>query len=367
MYEVRDGSHDRFARATSWLTGVALAGCMSLSAGCADSMIDPELEEAEALADEEAAEEAAGSLALPTVLASGQEFPADVEVDANDAYWINAVNFGLDPGLIRRTGKAGGGPVVDVEVGIQDIGAIRLDAERVYWAAGAAEEGVGGLWSRTKAGGPVVDLLADTRVFNFVLDGGSVVLASPDAGGRIAALPKSGGPVTVLADDLGPGLDNIPVVAVAGGRVFFSQSTFGTDCDGRVRFVPRSGGAAVTVADELCGLKGIEADNRSVFWTEFDSTAGVGRVVRLDAPFTGAPVVLATMLEPPLFLALDSSTVYFSAGGPEDVGKIRAVQKRGGGRRLLATDQTFPASIAIDKAHVYWTTILEGEVKRVPK
>jgi hypothetical protein len=93
----------------------------------------------------------------------------------------------------------------------------------------------------------------------------------------------------------------------------------------------------------------------------------VGRVVRLDAPFTGAPVVLATMLEAPLFLALDSDTVYFSAGGPEDVGKIRRVQKRGGGRRLLATDQTFPASIAIDKAHVYWTTILDGEVKRVPK
>lgn len=353
-----------FLRSSLCASSLALA----LAVGCAGQSLDPDLEREEALADEEAEQSDTDSLPTPTVIASGQEFPSDVEVDGSSAYWATAPNFGLDPGSVRRASKSGGGAVTEIQAGIPDIGGIEVDASRVYWSTGAAVEGVGGIQSEPKAGGEVVDVVAATRVFNFALQGSDIYFLSPDAGGRVLKVARTGGAVTTLAEDVGPGLDFIPFIAIGGGKAFFTQSTFEGVCDGRVRFVSLTGGALVTVAEGICGLRGIGADHRAVYWTEFDTTTSVGRVVKKEAPFTsGSPVVLATVTTQPFSLALDDASVYYTTGSPADVGQIRKVSKFGGGRRVLATDQLVPLFVNVDQSHVYWTTPFDGEVKRVPK
>jgi hypothetical protein len=301
------------------------------------------------------------------VLSTGQELPGDLEVDGDDLYWVNATNAGLDPGVVRSVGKRGGSPT-DVERGIQDVGEIELDAERIYWSAGAAVAGVGGIRSRPKAGGPIIDVVRDMRVFQLDLLGDDIVFASPDRGGRILRVPKAGGPITTLAEALGSGLDNTPLLAIAGGYIFFTQATLKVACDGRVRAVPQGGGPVTTIADGVCHLIGLEADERAVYWTEFDEGKRRGRLLARSAPFTGAATVLAEFPDQPLFLALDDDNVYCTSGrGKDPKGRIHRIPKAGGPARVLATDQLLPSSLALDATHVYWTTALDGEVKRIAR
>jgi hypothetical protein len=306
------------------------------------------------------------ALAVPTVLASGQEIPMDVAVDDTSVYWGNATDFGLGPIVIRSTPKAGGGPLTDVATGVIGLSDFSLDATRVFWGEGAAEPGVGGVRSTPKGGGALTDLLDDVRAFQLLLEGNNLYVASPDAGGRLLKLPKAGGATTTLAV-VGPGLSNTPALALGGDNLFFTQSTFDVECDGRVSYVPKVGGAAVSIADGICGLLSIKADAFAVYWAQWDEAAQVGKIVRKTAPFTiGAPTTLATLSTRPTYLAIDAFDVYYVAGGPADDGSVRRVSKFGGGRRTLATGQVLPLSIALDKHFVYWTTF-DGEVKRVAK
>ncbi len=367
--------HFRFG--ATFASGCLLGG---LAAGCADSPEGPAAGAAigdgaapeagaalEAGAAPEADDDAAlAALPAPTVLASGQEFPVELSVDAGAAYWVSATDFGLGPSAIRSTPKAGGGPVTDVLAGVPEVSALDVAGGRVFVGVGAAEPGVGGVQSAPAAGGPVADLLGGTRAFQVAIEGSTLYVASPDAGGRLLTLPASGGPAATLAE-VGPGLDNTPALALGGDKVFFTQSTFEVDCDGKVSFVPKAGGAPVAIAAGICGLLGMEADAHAVYWAQWDAATGVGKIVKKAAPFgAGTPVTLAELHARPTFLALDPLDVYYVTGVPGEDGRVRRVSKFGGRRRTLAAGQEFPTSVAVDKHHVYWTTF-DGGVKRVAK
>jgi hypothetical protein len=317
--------------------------------------------------DESVTADTAAVIVPPTVIASGQSAPLGVQVDATTAFWINSHLFTGDPADIVSTPKAGGGPVTLVEDKIPDLGLFELDADRIYWPQGGVDPGVGGIRSKPKTGGAPVTVVANRRVFALALSGPHIYFASPDGGGKILRVAKTGGAITTLASGVGPGLDNIPLVAVTSDKVFFTQATFGVECDGMVRFVPKTGGAIKNVAKDVCNLIGLAADATAVYWTEFDSAAQVGRVMKQNAPFTGQPIVLDTVAIQPFFLELSDTSVYYTAGTIGDAGVLAKLPKTGGTRQTLAVDQQFPTTPSLDGTHVYWTTVLDGEVKRVPK
>jgi hypothetical protein len=314
------------------------------------------------------AEDVAAVTVPPQLIAADQNAPLAVQVDSRNAYWVNSRVFEGEPGDIRSAPKVGGGPVRDFETKVLDIGFIALDDKRVYWTQGGADPGVGGIRSKAKIGGEAVDLVANRRVFAMALADTQIYFASPDNGGQILRVADSGGVLTVLASNVEPGLDNTPLVAIGGDKVFFTQSEFDVDCQGLVRYVPRTGGTVKNIAKEICGLLGLAADATAVYWTEFDSEAGVGRVMKSNAPFTGTPIVLDQLTIRPTFLAVDGGSLYYAAGGPGDSGVIVRIPKAGVGlRRTLAVEQQLPVSPTVDGTHVYWATLLDGEVKRAPK
>jgi hypothetical protein len=302
----------------------------------------------------------------PEVLATGQDLPLSVVVGATKVYWVNAPNFGEDPASILSTPKAGGAGGIVVESDIPNMGTLRLDSERLYWPMGAVEPGVGGVQSRRKGHGPVTDLVQNRRVFHIALAGDYIYLATPDDGGQIQRIAKTGGALTTLAKDVGPGLDNIPFIAVSGDRVVFSQSTFDDECDGRVRSVPVTGGPITTLDSGICNLFALVADGRSVYWAEYDSEINTGRVMRVKLDAGGGPTVLDTVAAQPMFLARDGHHVYYTTWDGAN-GEVRRVAKRSGASEALATEQLLPFSIDVDPTHVYWTTLFDGEVKRVAK
>lgn len=300
----------------------------------------------------------------PTVIATEQTVPVGVVVDAHNAYWVNAIGFGEEPGNIMATPKAGGGPVQLFQEQVAAIGFLMIDATRIYWSMGATEPGVGGIQAKAKTGGPPVDLVTGLRVFAAVLSDKDIFFASPDDGGKILRVKKTGGPITTLASNLGPGLDNVPTIALASNKVFFTQSTFGVECDGAVRFVPRTGGPVTNVAQNICHLIGLAADATAIYWSEFDSATETGRIMKMSAPYTGTPTVLDTVSIQPNLIAIDDAWVYYAATGD---GIVARVAKNGCQRQVLADEQQFPTSVAVDGTHAYWTTLLDGEVKRVAK
>jgi hypothetical protein len=315
------------------------------------------------VSDDVATDEAA--LAIPTVIASGQDTPLGVIADATTAYWVNAINFTADPYDIAATAKAGGQPVRVLESAIPNVGQLSQDESRLFWPVGAAEPNVGGLFSRPKASGPVTTLVANLRVFHAVPSGTVIYFISPDDGGFIGRVSKSGGPVTKLATNLGDGLDNIPILAVTRDRIVFTQSTFGVDCDGRVRSLPKSGGPVTTHASDICHLFYLGADTLFAFWTESNAETGVGRLMRLWLGGPAAPIELDTVAGQATFLATDLIAVYYQAALDDGTTALRRVTKFGDTAATIATDDTLAFSLALDDAFAYWTSPFTGDVKRV--
>lgn len=305
------------------------------------------------------------ALSTPIVIASGQDTPLGVIVDSTTAYWVNATNLGEGPTDLVSTKKSGGATVEVLVSAIASAGAPSQDALKLYWPAGATTPHEGGLFSRAKAGGAVTTLVPDLRVFSAAPSGSWVYFVSPDDGGFVGRVAKSGGPVTVLANDVGPGLDNIPVIGFAGDRVVFTQSTFGVECDGRVRSVPKTGGTVATHAADLCNLFHLRTDDDAAYWTETDSTAGTGRLRKLELTDGAMPVDLDTVDGQAMFVATDAFAVYYTAALPDGTSAIRRVGKHGHAGATIATDPGLAFSLAIDGAHAYWTSPFTGEVKRV--
>jgi hypothetical protein len=322
--------------------GSVCAGLLCSLASCVTSVEDDLL----------VAEDVAASIVPPHLIALGQNAPVAVQVDDNTAYWVNSRVFEGEPGDIRAAPKEGVG---------------RIRNKRIYWTQGGADPGIGGIRSKAKIGGAAVDVVANRRVFALAILDPRIYFASPDDGGQILRVEKTGGAITALASNVEPGLDNTPLVAIGGDNVFFTQSEFGVDCVGLVRSVPKNGGTVRNIAKDVCGLLGLAADATAVYWTDVDPEAGVGRVMKQNAPFSGTPIVLDTLTMRPTFLALDDTSVYYSAGAPGEAGIIAKVSKAGGLRRTLAVEQQFPVTPTVDGTHVYWSTLLDGEVKRVPK
>jgi hypothetical protein len=236
-----------------------------------------------------------------SVLASSQNRPLGIGVDATTLYWANS-----NGGEIMSLSLAGGSPptaLVTGEVGPQMIA---LDAANVYWAA------AGG-------GGPAQ----------------ASVRTSPKAAGAAHNVATNRGQVRDLTVDA----TDVYWTEPAASSVFkASIAAFGV---------------VTAVATNQAGAGGIALDAAHVYWANTaGGTAGMGAIMSV-AKLAGAPTAIVSNLTAPFLIAIDGTNVYWDE--QRAAGNIATAPLAGGSAATtVVAGQGFSNCIAVDATSVYW-------------
>lgn len=186
----------------------------------------------------------------PTSLATGQDEPGVIVVDANNAYWSTASS-------VWKVGLGGGAPVT-LTSGLQ-YQSLAVDATSLYVGAAGEVERV------PLAGGtPVVLAAMQRNVFTMVSDATSVYWTTANSDSVMKLTLADGHLVQLYSNPSG---------ACVYGIAIDATSVYFTVDDGTVRKVPLGGGPPVTLASCRSHPLAIAVDATSVYWTE---TAGDG-------------------------------------------------------------------------------------------
>ncbi len=115
--------------------------------------------------------------------------------------------------------------------------------------------------------------------------------------------------------------------------------------------------APITLASGLNNPQDIAVDSTSIYWTEAGASGAVKKV-----PINGGTVTtLASGLNYPTGIAVDSTSVYWA----EQSGTVKKVPINGGMVTTLASGMSTIWGMTVDSTNVYWTET--GTVKKVPK
>lgn len=285
---------------------------------------------------------AAGSV----VLASKQDKPWTIAIDANNVYWVNAGTLG---GLYKVP-KGGGATTPLYEGAVAAIESVGVDSTSVYFVLDDAIVAV------PIAGGPLRTVASATGI-----GGSGVAVANGDVYWVTSTEPlkpsqlwrvsvNGGTPAAVaLADELSP----------RGGAYFIAAAADGVYAGfhmGGVLRLPLDGAPPIYFPSRG-PTKGIASDTTNVYFAAADTLTAL--------PKGGGE---ATNLAPggnPMGVAVDETSVYFNDNTP--TGRVLKVQKAGGATAVIADQQGAPHAIAVDAASVYWNCIDEGTIKKSAK
>jgi len=165
-----------------------------------------------------------------------------------------------------------------------------------------------------------------------------------------------GGPVTLLAASPTSG-GSIGIVRLGSGRVYWARDPF------VIYSVAATGGAVQTVTSNLAFISDFVVDADNVYFSEEDS--GDIRRVPLDA---GTPVTISNGLRGSYnVLAQDATNLFLiNQVSAERIGKVD-----GETEFLipgpLAAEPSFPASIAVDQGHIFWTDPPSQQIQYLTK
>jgi hypothetical protein len=290
------------------------------------------------------------------LLASGQQQPTSLFVDATDVYWGSEA---FD-GAVMRLSKAGGTPTTLIDNQYQPAPVLVEDGY-IYWAAG------GGTFLRRLLNGTT------TEILNW---GDETLVEDADAfywgvGGRILERSRTTGDITTLAAGL-PQLE--PNLVLANSRIYCALE------DGKIVSLPISGGEQPVT--EVGGLSAggvfIATDGTSLYWV--DETA---RSVSSWPLGGGAVRKLADTGAEPAAIGVVDGFVYWANMAPcsldpftemidptKCIGNWPSLQKMpvaGGPITTIATGYLRILAIAFDDTYVYWADYDAGTISRAPK
>ncbi len=278
----------------------------------------------------------------PAVLASNQDFPSSIRVNAGSVDWTTW-SLGLS-GEMSSSGFAG-------------VTRASLDGSNASAVASAETyPGYGGSYSTYG------DIAVDATSVYWLYQGTST---NDYVDGAILRVSLDDGSMTTLASD-----QWLPsCIAVDANNVYWvgRDSTSGNSAQRCLSKVALTGGSTTTLVAGQSAVHAIAVDATSVYWT--NNVDGTVMKVALGG---GAPVALASGQAGPAEIAVDAASVYWTNS---DNGTVMKVPLGGGATTTLATGQPSPQGIAVDATSVYWTTAgtaeggyLDGSVmKLTPK
>ena len=180
---------------------------------------------------------------------------------------------------------------------------------------------------------------------------GAYVYWSDRGLGQIAKVPIQGGPVTVLVSNQ----SSYPI-AIDDDSVYWDTT------EGGVMKVSKLGGTPISLTGASWPGEvgfGLAVDATSVYWTDSYGGGFVKKVGRDGGTMT----TLASNLAQPDVLAVDPTSVYFTAYD----GTVTKTDLAGGTTVQLASGPEDTSGIAVDSANVYWTNYVAGTVMQIPR
>ena len=345
---------------------VAGADASSIDGGPTNSAIPPGGADAEADAR-------AGGTAI--VLASSQDSPFAITLDATSVYWTHlgplgggktAIRF---PGSVMKMPIAGGTPTTLAAGQVGPV-CIAVDATSVYWcdqgmcpSDGGACNGAG--MKVPLGGGAAVTLASVLRPDGIAVDSTNIYwtdqgsTAEPYAdstAGTVMQMPLDGGSAVTLASG-----QNWPsAIAVDGTNVYWTKSGGVDGTNGAVLTVPIGGGAVTALASNQILPLALGLRDETVYWANgCEDAARLGSIRKV--PKGGGPAVVLASGGVPGALAVGVRAAYWTDDS-YGIDGVFAVPLLGGVAASLPSGQNLAEGIAVDATNIYWTTY-EGAVK----
>jgi hypothetical protein len=278
----------------------------------------------------------------PAVLAQTGDGPYGMTIDATTIYWASHSSSSI--WACEKTGCPLGARKVATATGTTFF--VSSDATNVYFNSNS-----GDTMYRCAKGGcgtPTVLTTANAPTLSVVADG-VVYWSTNDGFVRSIAVTLENGFFTTP----GSGLTDPSGLLVDGPWIYVSlRST------GKVVRIPRVGGAPEDVASSLNNPQAVAMDSSGLY-----IGTGTGEIKRL---FNGTITTFATGPGPVGFaIALTSDDVFWSVNAAS--GAVMTAPKATGVSRVLASNQAKPVALVVDDAAVYWTNDGDGTVKMLPR
>jgi hypothetical protein len=242
---------------------------------------------------------------------ANQDEPGGIAVDETSVYWGNAGGGEIMAAPVGNLMAAA--PLV---TGAEFVGAVAFDPTHVYWSTIGAE---------------------------------------------VARIPKSGG---VMKESLATMEVNPSKLAVAGGRVFWTNASLMMPTQGAVRTASVDGGDLQDLASFQNSPSAIAVFDGRVYWTNLQGATAVSSVLISG----GNPISLVVDVGTPRGLAVDETGIYVTSHSQNAVLKAPL---EGGLAEVVVDGSLAPGAIAVDDANIYWLAggeaLCAGALFAVPK
>lgn len=289
----------------------------------------------------------------PVELASGQQMPSFVHLDATHLYWTNQGGAGA----VMRLSKQGGTPE---HVASTDFppGGLAVDDTTVFWSEFGSP---GSVWRLDKSDiGSTTDPTAlatgQGTSITLTLDATTVFWATP---GTVRKVPKTGGSVKTLAHNQGQ-----PFTLLEELGVLYWTNTLSGEV---MRFddtVPDAG--VETLATGQAYPVGLAMDLANLYWSNFQGSASgdAPRVMMMAKINMSEPVVLADDQAGPSAITAFGDELFWTNNVG---GSVMRMKKVNGTPTQIADGQGAPAGITVDADRIYWVNRDDGRVMAVAR
>lgn len=287
----------------------------------------------------------------PEVVGSTDAQAQEIVLDGEAFYWLKRGDASsgktVADGAVMTMAKGGGAARALVQ-GQFLADHIAIDATDIFWSHSNSVAGkVHDIVSRvSKKGGPVTDLLdGDRSIEALAVDASSVFLALGQTGGRIVKLDRAGGAPVELATEQ----SNPRALLVDGSNVYWI--TIDGASKRAVHRIAKTGGASVTLASGG-DLDHLATDGTSVYFRDGSTLKSI--------PIAGGSA--ATVIDHVMSFAVDGSTVYFVPAN--DIYLMKLEHGASKPTPVAYDPGSFASSFVFDSSNVYWSVMLDRQIRR---